>query len=197
MAADEGDLGVAGSMSQIPEAGSSTSSMVRVGGVVLVGIVRSPRCVRTNRVAAWRALLRAQDSVVRAIDDGLARAGAVDLSSYDVLLELNAAPDRRLRMQDLAARTVLSRSQVSRLVDDLVDRGLVDRQPDPTDRRASFAHLTAAGHEALCAAAPVYLDGIERHFTSHLDDHERAVLTDAPQRVVAVHTERGAASRRR
>ena len=150
----------------------------------------------TDPVAAWRALLRAQDAVVRSIEDDLARAGAVDLSWYDVLLELNGAPDRRLRMQDLAARTVLSRSRVSRLVDELVDRGLVERQPDPTDRRASFAHLTAAGWEALRAAAPVYLEGIERHFTVHLDVDERAVLTDALQRVVTAHAERCAGRHR-
>jgi DNA-binding MarR family transcriptional regulator len=148
-------------------------------------------------VAAWRALLRAQDAVLRAIEDDLARAGSIDLSWYDVLLELNGAPDRRLRMQDLASRTVLSRSRVSRLVDELVDRGLVERLPDPTDGRASFAHLTAAGREALRAAAPVYLDGIERHFTAHLDGHEQAILTGALQRVVAAHAERRAAARRR
>jgi DNA-binding MarR family transcriptional regulator len=148
-------------------------------------------------VAPWRALLRAQDAVVRSIEDDLARAGAVNLSWYDVLLELNGAPDRRLRMQDLAARTVLSRSRVSRLVDELVDRGLVERQPDPADGRASFAHLTAPGRDALRAAAPVYVDGIERHFTTHLDAHERAVLTTALQRVVDAHAEQRAGSRRR
>jgi DNA-binding MarR family transcriptional regulator len=153
--------------------------------------------VEDDPVSAWRVLLRTQDAVVRAIEDDLARAGAVDLSWYDVLLELNGAPRRRLRMQDLAARTVLSRSRVSRLVDELVERALVDRQPDPTDGRASFAHLTAAGRAALRAAAPVYLKGIERHFTSHLDDDERAVLTNALQRVLAAHDASRAAARRR
>jgi DNA-binding MarR family transcriptional regulator len=142
-------------------------------------------------------MLLAQDAVVRSIEEDLARAGAVNLSWYDVLLELNGAPDRRLRMQDLAARTVLSRSRVSRLVDELVDRGLVERQPDPTDGRASFAHLTVTGREALRAAAPVYLDGIERHFTAHLDEHERSVLAVALQRVVAAHAARRPASSRR
>jgi DNA-binding MarR family transcriptional regulator len=152
--------------------------------------------VEDDQVAAWRALLRAQDAVVRAIEDDLGHAGAIDLSWYDVLLELNGAPDRRLRMQELAARTVLSRSRVSRLVDELGGRGLVDRQPDPTDGRASFAHLTAAGRDALRAAAPVYLDGIERHFAAHLDDGERALLTAVLERVVAAHAERQAARKR-
>ena len=138
-------------------------------------------------VAAWRALLLAQDAVLRAIDEDLDRAGRISLSWYDVLLELNAAPRRRLRMAELAARVVLSRTRVSRLVDELVERGLVERQPDPDDGRASLAVITRLGSDALRRAAPVYLAGIEKHFTSHLDDHERAVITAGLQRVADAH----------
>ncbi len=138
-------------------------------------------------VRAWRALLLAQAAVVRSIEADLARAGAVDLSWYDVLLELNAAPDRRLRMQELAGRTVLSRTRVSRLVDELAGRGYVERRPDPSDRRAAFAVLTAEGREALRRAAPVYLEGIERHFLAHLSGRERAVLITGLERVVEAH----------
>jgi DNA-binding MarR family transcriptional regulator len=140
-----------------------------------------------DELRAWRALLLAQDAVVRAIDEDLAKAGVINLSWYDVLLELNAAPDRRLRMQELAARTVLSRTRVSRLVDELVDRGFVVRQPDPDDRRGAFACITAEGRAALRAAAPVYAAGIERHFTSHLSTREAASMTAALEKVVAAH----------
>jgi DNA-binding MarR family transcriptional regulator len=138
-------------------------------------------------IAAWRALLLAQDAVLRAIDHDLDRAGLISLSWYDVLLELNASPGRRLRMAELASRVVLSRTRVSRLVDELADRALVERQPDPADGRACLAVLTRAGRDALRKAAPVYLGGIERHFTSHLDDHERSVITSGLERVVDAH----------
>src|ERR1700681_4037234 len=93
--------------------------------------------LHADDVATWRALLLAQNAVLRAIDEDLDRAGAVPLHVYDVLLELNAAPDHRLRVKELAGRTVLTRSRVSKLVDELVDQGLVERCDDPTDRRGS------------------------------------------------------------
>ncbi len=138
-------------------------------------------------LGAWRALLLAQNAVLRAIDADLEHAGHVPLTWYDVLLELNAAEGRRLRMQDLAARTVLSRTRVSRLVDEMVRAGLVRREPDPSDGRATFAVLTAAGRQALRRAAPCYLAGIRRYFTDHLDAEEIRRLTSALEKVVAAH----------
>jgi DNA-binding MarR family transcriptional regulator len=142
---------------------------------------------RDECVAAWRTLLLAQNAVLRAIDADLDRAGLIPLTSYDVLLELNAAEGRRLRMQELAARTVLSRTRVSRLVDELAAQGLVSRERDPDDRRAWFAVLTPAGRAALRKAAPVYLAGIRRHFTDHLDPTERTQLTQMLDKVVEAH----------
>src|SRR5688572_21601040 len=82
-------------------------------------------------VSAWRALLLTQSRVVRAIERDLAAAGAISLGWYDVLLELRAAPDGQLRMQDLAARAVLSRTRVSRIVAELEVAGYVERRDDP------------------------------------------------------------------
>jgi len=138
-------------------------------------------------VAAWRALLLAQSAVLRAIDADLHQAGHVPLHWYDVLLELNAAPDRRLRIQELASRVVLTRTRVSRLVDRLADAGLVGREPDPDDGRACFAVITKAGREALRAAAPTYLDGIERHFARHLTPDQARAIADGLDQVVAAH----------
>jgi DNA-binding MarR family transcriptional regulator len=145
-----------------------------------------------DRVAAWRGVLLARDRVVRAIEQDLTEAGEVPLSWYDVLLELNTAPGRCLRMQDLSRRVVLSRSRVSRLVDDLEREGLVGRSPDPDDRRATLACLTPAGRAALRRAAPVYLRGIERYFAAHLDERERATIADALQRVIDANDRRAA-----
>ena len=136
-------------------------------------------------MAAWRALLLAQNAVLKAIEADLAAAGQIPLTWYDVLLELNAAPQRRLRIQQLAGRVVLSRTRVSRLVDELVTAGLVERLPDPADGRASLASITRQGRAALRKAAPVYLAGIERYFTRHLGRREKQTLTAALGRVIA------------
>jgi DNA-binding MarR family transcriptional regulator len=119
-------------------------------------------------VAAWRALLMAHSRLVPAMEKDLRAAGQVSLPWYDVLLELNAAPGRRLRMTELGQRAVLSRTRVSRVVDELAAAGLAERQPDAADGRASFAVLTPAGRNALRHAWPVYREAIRRHLGAHL-----------------------------
>src|SRR5690349_24179115 len=90
-------------------------------------------------VDAWRGLLVAHSRLVPAVEADLRAAGQVPLSWYDVLLELNAAPERRLRMSELGQRVVLSRTRVSRIVDELTAAGLAERQPAPAHRRSSCA----------------------------------------------------------
>jgi len=119
-------------------------------------------------VAAWRALLVAHSRLVPAMEKDLRTAGQVSLSWYDVLLELNAAPGRRLRMSELGERAVLSRTRVSRVVDELAAAGLAERQADVADGRSSFAVLTPAGRAALRRAWPVYRDAIRRRLGAHL-----------------------------
>src|SRR5215469_12301151 len=119
-------------------------------------------------VAAWRALLVAHSRLVPAIERDLQAAGQVSLSWYDVLLELNAAPGRRLRMSELGERAVLSRTRVSRVVDELTAAGLAERQADEADGRSSFAVLTPAGKNALRRAWPVYREAIRRRLGAHL-----------------------------
>ncbi len=142
---------------------------------------------KPDGVAAWRAVLLAQSRAVRAIERDMNDARVIVLPWYDVLLELNAAPERRLRMQELAARAVLSRTRVSRVVSELEDEGYVERVPDPADRRAAFATITAAGRRALAHAAPHYLKGIEEHFTSHLTPAMQQQVVAALQRVIDAH----------
>lgn len=140
-------------------------------------------------LGAWRAMLLAYDAAMRAIDAELARAEAIPLSWYDVLLELRAAPDGRLRMQELSGRVVLSRTRVSRMVDDMAQAGLVDKVRDGTDRRVVWATITPSGVTALRSTAPLYLSGIERHFSAHLTDEEKRVVATALAKVTAAHTE--------
>ena len=138
-------------------------------------------------VSAWRALLLTQSRVVRAIERDLAAADAISLGWYDVLLELRAAPAGQLRMQDLAARAVLSRTRVSRIVAELEAAGYVQRLEDPDDRRAALATLTAEGKAVLRSAAPIYLRGIEEHFNRHLTASDRRAMASALQKVLDAH----------
>lgn len=141
-----------------------------------------------DRVRAWRAVLLAQSRALRAIERDLEQAGLISLQWYDVLLELNAVPDG-LRMQDLALRTVVSRTRVSRIVAELEERGLVARAIDPSDGRASVVTITGAGRGELRRAAPVYLAGIDAHFNRYLTGAQRNAVSGALQRVVDAHAE--------
>jgi DNA-binding MarR family transcriptional regulator len=138
-------------------------------------------------LAAWRAILLTQSRVLRAIERDLDSSRSVPLNWYDVLLELNAAPKRQLRMQDLAARAVLSRTRVSRIVTELEAAGYVERLPDPADRRAWLATLTPAGRAALKQTAPHYLDGIARHFNQYVSADDRSRIAEILQPVVEAH----------
>jgi DNA-binding MarR family transcriptional regulator len=135
--------------------------------------------------AAWAALLRVHAAVVPVLDQELQAAHGLPLTWYDVLLELNAAPGRQLTMSQLGAAAVVSRSRVSRVVDELVRAGLVERTPNPDDGRSAFARITAAGRARLRTAAPTYLAGIERHFTGHLTAADAATIATALEKVLA------------
>ncbi len=136
---------------------------------------------------AWRAVLLAHSRALRAIEQDLASADAIPLGCYDVLLELNAAPGRRLRMQDLAARAVLSRTRISRIVAELERAGYVERDPDPHDGRATLATITATGRAVLRRTAPLYLAGVEQHFNRYLTRAQRRSIETSLQRVIDAH----------
>jgi DNA-binding MarR family transcriptional regulator len=142
-----------------------------------------------DRVGAWAALLRTHAAVVPKLERELSATGLA-LSWYDAMLELNAAPGRKLRMSELGARVVLSRERVSRVVGELERAGFVRREPNPDDGRSSFAVLTAAGRARFRAAAPTYLAAVERHYTSHLSEQEIRVLNRGLGKVLAAE-ERG------
>ena len=137
-------------------------------------------------VDAWRGLLVAHSRLVPAVEADLRATGQVPLSWYDVLLELNAAPDPGLRMSELGQRTVLSRTRVSRVVDELAAAGLAERRPDQADGRSSFAVLTPEGKAALRRAWPVYRQAIRRHLGARLTPHQCRELAALLGRVIAV-----------
>ncbi len=125
---------------------------------------------------AWGALLQVHAALVPALDKEVQRQTGLPLSWYDVLLELAAEPAGRLRMSDLADRVVLSRSRVSRLVDELASRGLITKEEHPDDRRSAYAAITEAGLAEFHSIAPVYVSAIECQFASNLTDEDLALL---------------------
>lgn len=135
------------------------------------------------RVVAWRALITANALVLEKIERSLVEAGLPPLGWYDVLLELSGASDGRLRMHELARAVVLSRSGLTRLVDRLERAGLLRREPDPADRRGSYATITKDGRAMLRRMWPVYAAGIAEHFGEHLTDEEARIIATVLGRV--------------
>jgi DNA-binding MarR family transcriptional regulator len=116
------------------------------------------------QLSAWRRLLEAHAAVTELLEHELVAERGLPLSRYDVLLNLAEAPEGRLRMQELSASVLLSKSGLSRLVDRMVEAGLGPPERCQDDRRGWFAVLTDQGRSALRRAAPVHLRGIQEHF---------------------------------
>ena len=129
-----------------------------------------------SRLEVWKQFLRAHRQLTGVLGAELEQERGLPLGWYEVLLHLANAPDDRLRMGDLADAAMLSPSGLTRVVDRMVDAGLVDREPCSSDRRVLYAQLTSSGRATLRRAAPTHLRGIEEHFASVLTDEDVAVL---------------------
>jgi DNA-binding MarR family transcriptional regulator len=127
---------------------------------------------------AWRGLLRLREVVMRDIDRRLRRAGHVSLDDYGILITLVTAPRMRLRMSDLGARRMLTPSGITRVVNRLEEQGLVRRDPDPSDGRASLAVLTRDGLAALRRAQVVHHAAVRELYLDRLDGADLSRLAD-------------------
>jgi len=120
----------------------------------------------------WRSLMRLAITVPRAMSDDLERSSGLNGSEYMVLMHLSEAPGRRLRMSDLADRTALSPSRITRVVDLMARRGLVDKHSSPDDGRSMLAALTRQGLAVLKRAYPHHLQSVRRNVFDSLADAE-------------------------
>jgi DNA-binding MarR family transcriptional regulator len=127
-------------------------------------------------LGAWRGFLRVHAALAKQLDAELTAAHELPLSSYEVLITLQAAPDRRCRMAELADRVLLSRSGTTRLVDRLEREGLLERDNCTSDGRGTFAVLTEAGAELLARARPTHLADVRERFLRHFEPDELATL---------------------
>ena len=136
-----------------------------------------------TELGAWRGMLRVHAALVRELDAQLDAAHDLPLSSYDVLIYLQSAPGRRLRMAELADSVLLSRSGVTRLVDRLEREGLIVRDTCTSDGRGCFAVLTDEGEELLARARPTHLSGVRERFLRHFSEAELIQLAAFWERV--------------
>lgn len=150
--------------------------------------VLHPETPRDERLLPWRAFLVAHARITRRLDEELRVEHDLSLGEYDALLALAEATDRRLRMNSLADRVVLSKSGVTRLIDRLVADGLVVRDQCLTDARGAEAVLTEKGLERLRRASRTHLRGIERHFFDVVDEADLGAIRRAMV-TVAEHAE--------
>ncbi len=121
---------------------------------------------------AWRGLIRLREAVTREIDHRLRENGALSLADYGVLITLVTTPGLRLRMGALGAQRMLTPSGITRVVTHLEERGLVRREPDPTDGRAAFAELTKHGLEALRRAQVIHHAAVRELYVGRLTPDE-------------------------
>ncbi len=122
--------------------------------------------------------------MVAELDKQTAEADVLPPTWLDLLLKLSHAPERKLRMSDLAEWTVLSRGGVTRLVTRIEADGLLRREACEDDGRGAFAVLTPAGVEALRQAEPVYRKVLAEKFAAHLSAAQALETTAALQAIL-------------
>lgn len=133
---------------------------------------------------AWRNYYVSFWRIVTAIEADLEAAKLPSLSYYDALYELYLAPERRLRMSELARHALLSRSGLTRLVDKLEKGKLIVRQACESDGRVQHAQLTDKGVEMLRKIWTVYRAGIAKYFSAHLGEADAREMARAFRGVI-------------
>jgi DNA-binding MarR family transcriptional regulator len=127
---------------------------------------------------AWRAWLYSSQLLQERLDRELTRATGISHAYYEILVQLSEAPERRMRMSQLADRSLSSRSRLSHAVTRLEERGWVAREVCAEDGRGQLAVLTDEGFAALAAAAPVHVTGVRTHLFDQLGPDQVAALRD-------------------
>jgi len=143
--------------------------------------------VTADQIATWRAFLDAHARTIDVLTRELRDAEGLQLTWYDVLVQLSEAPQGQLRMQDLSDAIVLSKSGLTRLIDRMERDGLVCRLACAADKRGTFAEITATGRALLSAAAPTHMAGVAEHFVKLFTDTELDTLRDLLGRVAVAN----------
>ena len=127
---------------------------------------------------AWRGYLLSHAAIRRTLEAVLLALHGLTARDYEVLLFLSQEDGRRLAMSELAERTMLTRSGVTRLIDGLTKSGLVERVSCPSDLRVSYAQLTDAGYQRLREAGRTHIAGVHAAFLDHFSGEEIETLAE-------------------
>ena len=132
---------------------------------------------------AWGGFLGTYAYINRLIEADLQERSRITHVEFEVLLRLSWEPTHRLRIQDLAAQSILTRSGISRVVERLEKAGLVTREGASEDRRGAYAVLTEAGVERFRTAAQGHVAFVREHFLAHFSEQELEQMAGFWQRL--------------
>lgn len=142
----------------------------------------------------WRAFLSATQLLADRIDRQLQHESGVVHTYYEMLVRLSEAPERSLRMSELADSSLSSRSRVSHAVARMEERGWIRREPCATDGRGYVAVLTGAGMKALEAAAPAHVETVRSELFDQLDEAQLTSLREISETLLRHLTSTGGVS---
>jgi DNA-binding MarR family transcriptional regulator len=145
----------------------------------------TPRWLTPAEQRAWRAYLESQKILFDELDRQLQRDAGIPHAYFEVLVRLSEAPERSLRMSQLADVTLSSRSRLSHAVARLEERGWVRRENCETDRRGQVATLTDAGLAVLQSAAPGHVESVRRYVIDALDAEQLKQLATIGETIIS------------
>lgn len=143
------------------------------------------RWLTSQEQRAWRAYLESTKVLFDALDRQLQRDAQMPHAYYEILVRLSEAPDRAMRMSELADTTLSSRSRLSHAVSRLEERGWVERESCPTDRRGQVARLTDAGLAVLTEAAPGHVRSVRKLVVDALSPEQLDQLIGIGETIIA------------
>ena len=141
-----------------------------------------PNWLTPTEMAAWRRYIVASRRLIEALDTDLDQHD-LSMADYEILAQLSDAPDRRMRMAELAEIAMLSRSRLSHRMKVMEEAGWVRREACPDDKRGFFAVMTAKGWKAIVAAAPDHVASVRSRFVDKLSKADQIVLAEIFERV--------------
>ena len=144
---------------------------------------KTPKWLNPREMKAWRSYIIASRRLLDALDADLS-GHDLSMADYEVLAQLSDAPDRRMRMSELAEISMLSKSRLSHRMKVMEKAGWVKREECESDKRGYFAVMTEKGWKAIVKAAPDHVDSVRNRFVDHLtikDQEELAKIFDRVQ----------------
>lgn len=144
-----------------------------------------PRWLSPAQARAWLAYRRMRALLDLQLARDLARDSGLSEADYDVLSNVSEAAGHSLRLGDLAAHMLWSKSRLSHHVARMERRGLVARQDCPSDGRGAILTLTEAGWRAIRDAAPGHVESVRRHFLDLLTAEQVQALAEISETVLA------------